>query len=432
MTADRPSRQPIANAAILLAVILLFGTAAFVAGVAVGGTGAPAGSGPSASAAADRTAGPTPRIETVTCATPTDAFALLCETYGRIESDYVDELDPEVLVEGAVEGMVDALPDAYSGYLTPEEYDQALTDLSGEFSGIGAEVGMENLEDETKSSECTVISNVCALVIIAPLDGSPAEAAGLRSGDIVLAIDGQPTLGSTINDEVLRVRGEAGTDVVLTVLRDGEELELSITRAVIELVEVESEMVTEQIGYVALTSFTDRAPELFHEALQGLLDEGATAIVFDLRNDPGGFITAAEAVASEFVPAGELLFTVESGEAVERWESEGGLLSSGEIPVVVLVNGGSASASEIVAGALDDHERATLVGEPTFGKNTVQVWHELSNGAGLRLTTDRWFTPDHDTVADVGLAPGVVVAAPEDPTSEEDPQLDRAVELLGG
>ena len=430
MTAARPSRPLIANAAILLAVILLFGAAAFVAGIAVGGADGTA-SEPSSSAA-DETPGPTPRIETVTCTTPTDAFALLCETYGRIESDYVDELDAEALVEGAVEGMVEALPDVYSGYLTPEEYDQALTDLSGEFSGIGAEVGMENLEDETKSSECTVITNVCALVIIAPLDGSPAEAAGLRSGDIVLAIDGQSTAGSTINDEVLRVRGEAGTDVVLTVERGGEELELTITRAVIELVEVGSEMLTEEIGYVELTSFSDRAPELFRDALQGLVDEGASAIVFDLRDDPGGFIAAAQAVASEFVPEGELLFTVESGDDVERWESEGGVLSSGDIAVVVLVNGGSASASEIVAAALAEHERATLVGEATFGKNTVQVWHELTNGAGLRLTTDRWFTPDHNTVADVGVEPDVVVAAPDDPTSEDDPQLERAVEILGG
>jgi carboxyl-terminal processing protease len=432
MTADRPSRRPIADAAILLTVLLLFGAASFVAGMSVGGS--EVGVAPSPSATAEPTPRSTPPVEVVTCAAPTDAFRLLCEVYGRVESEYVDELDDAALAEGAVEGMVDALPDAYSGYLTPEEYDQALTDLSGEFSGIGAEVGIRNLEDEAADAECTVISQVCALVIIAPLEGSPAEAAGLRSGDVVLAIDGISTAGSTVNDEVLRVRGESGTDVRLTIRRDGDEFDVTITRAVIELVEVESEMLDGGVGYIQLTTFSDRAAGLFRDALQSLLDAGASDIVLDLRDDPGGFIGTARDVASEFVPEGELLFTVESGEDVEPWESQaGGLATSAEIEVVVLVNGGSASASEIVAAALAENDRATLVGEATFGKNTVQVWHELSNGAGLRLTTDRWFTPDHNSVAGTGVQPDVVVAAPppEDPAAGTDPQLERALELLG-
>lgn len=430
MTADRASRPPVANAAILLTVLLLFGAASFVAGRSVGGS--EAGAAPSPSATAEPTPPATPPVEVVTCAAPTDAFSLLCEVYGRVESEYVDRIDGATLVDGAVEGMVDALPDAYSGYLTADEYDQALTDLSGEFSGIGAEVGIRNLEDETADADCTVISQVCALVIIAPLEGSPAETAGLRSGDVILAIDGISTAGSTVNDEVLRVRGESGTDVTLTILRDGEQLDVTITRAVIELVEVESEMLNGGIGYIRLATFSDRAAGLFRDALQTLLDGGATDIVFDLRNDPGGFITSARDVASEFVPEGDLLFTVESGTDVERWASQpGGLATSAEIDVVVLVNGGSASASEIVAAALAENERATLVGEATFGKNTVQVWHELSNGAGLRLTTDRWFTPDHNSVEGSGIEPDVVVAAPAEPRPGSDPQLERALQILG-
>ena len=432
-TSPSTTRRPIAAAAALLAVILLFGAVAFVAGMAVGGA-RPIATDPSQppSDAPAETAGPTPILETVTCAEPSEAFALLCETYRQIQDRYVDEVSDEELVEGAVEGMVERLPDPYSGYLPPELYRTALDDLSGEFSGIGAEVGIRNLEDPADDESCTVITNVCALVIVAPLAGSPAEAAGLRRGDVVLAIDGEATIGSTVNELVFKVRGEAGTDVTLTVRREEEEeLDITITRAVIELVEVESELLGDGVGYIKLTTFTDRAPAEFNDALGGLLADGAHSIVFDLRNNPGGFIAAAQQIASEFVPTGELLFTVESGEDAERWEAEaGGLAQEPTVEVVVLVNGGSASASEIVAAALAENGRAALVGEATFGKNTVQVWSELPNGGGLRLTTSRWFTPEHDSVADGGIEPDVSVAAPEDPTSEEDPQLDRAIELL--
>jgi carboxyl-terminal processing protease len=264
---------------------------------------------------------------------------------------------------------------------------------------------------------------------VAPLEGSPAEAAGLRSGDRVLEIDGESTLGESVSSLVHTVRGEAGTDVTLTIRRGDQTVEITVTRAVIDLNEVRSEMLEAGIGYVKLTSFTDRAPGKFRDALSELLAQGATAFVFDLRGNPGGYIAAARDIASEFVPSNELLFTVESGEDVQEWRSDDGLLQDGT-PVVVLVNAGSASASEIVAGALQDHERATIVGEPTFGKNTVQIWRDLPNGGGLRLTTDRWFTPDHRSVAPDGIQPDDVVASPDDPQGEDDPQLDRALELL--
>jgi carboxyl-terminal processing protease len=220
--------------------------------------------------------------------------------------------------------------------------------------------------------------------------------------------------------------------VTLSIRRDDEELDITITRAVIEIEEVNARMLEDGIGYIQLTSFTDRATGLFRDALQGLLDDGATRIVFDLRGNPGGYIVAAQGVASQFIPEGELLFTVESGESVQEWRSESGVAQTDAIEVVVLVDGGSASASEIVAGALQDLGRATLLGEATFGKNTVQIWNDLPNGGGLRLTTDRWFTPDHNSAAPDGIQPDVTVAGPEDPTSEEDPQLDAAVEALGG
>ena len=439
MTAIAPSRRPpAASAAILLVVLLLFGAGAFVAGLAVGGGAATADVSPTQNAepsvavpSSAETPGPTPVLETVSCAEPSEAFAVLCETYAQIKGDYVDEVTDEQLVDGAVRGMIEyGLEDPYSGYLPPSQYGQALDDLSGEFSGIGAEVGMENTVDPEDLASCTVVTATCAMVVVSPLDGSPAEEAGLRAGDRILAIDGRSTAGESVNSLVFEVRGEAGTDVTLTVERGDERLDITITRAVIDLQEVSAELLDDGIGYIRLTSFTDRAPGMFRDALQSLLDQGADGIVFDLRGNPGGYIVAAQGIGSEFVASGELLFTVESDGNVQEWRSESGILQSGQVPVVVLVDGGSASASEIVAAALQEHDRATIVGEPTFGKNTVQIWNSLPNGGGLRLTTDRWFTPDHNSVAPDGVQPDVVVPAPADPTSAADPQLDRAVSIL--
>ncbi len=441
---EAPRRSSAASAAVLIAVLLLFGAATFVAGIAVGGSddgvaAAPSASAspptgvPSVAATPQATPGPTPILQTITCAEPTEAFAVLCEVYADIKGEYVDQISDEVLVDGAVRGMIEyGLEDPYSGYLTPDQYGSALDDLSGSFSGIGAEVGMENLADPDDLGSCTVVTDTCAMVIVAPLDDSPAEAAGLRAGDQVLAVDGTSTLGETISSLVFEVRGEAGTDVTLSVRRGDSELDITITRAVIELQEVNSELLEEGIGYVRLTSFTDRATSLFRDALASLLEQGATGIVFDLRSNPGGYIVAAQGVASQFIPAGELLFTVESGDDVREWRADSGVAQDGAIDVVVLVDGGSASASEIVAAALQEYDRATILGQPTFGKNTVQIWNDLPNGGGLRLTTDRWFTPNHNSAAPGGLQPDVLVEGPEDPESEEDPQLDAALEILRG
>ena len=442
MTVTPSRRWPTAPAAVLIAVLLLFGAATFVAGLVVGGSGgvasqpsataAPSVSVPSEAATPEPTPGPTPVLETVSCAAPSEAFAVLCQTYAQIKGEYVDDVTDEELVDGAVRGMIEyGLEDPYSGYLPPSQYGEALDDLSGEFSGIGAEVGMENLSDPDDLAACTVVTANCAMVIVSPLDGSPAEEAGLRAGDHILAIDGTSTTGESVSSLVFLVRGEAGTDVTLTVGRDDEELDIDITRAVIDLQEVRSELLDDGAGYIRLTSFTDRATDLFRDALGSLLEQGATGIVLDLRGNPGGYIVAAQGIGSQFVPQGELLFTVESDGDVQEWRSETGVLQS-DIPVVVLVDGGSASASEIVAAALQETGRATIVGQPTFGKNTVQIWNDLPNGGGLRLTTDRWFTPNHDSVAPDGVQPDVLVDAPEDPLSDADPQLDRALELLAG
>jgi carboxyl-terminal processing protease len=423
------ARRPLLAAAALVAVVLVVAAGSFVVGLNVA-AGGPSADGPAASGSAP--AAPTPRIESVSCTQPTEAFAVLCETYARIKADYVDQVSDEELVQGAVKGMVEALPDPYSGYLAPDQYQAARDDLSGEFSGIGAEVGIKNLTDPTDAASCKVISNQCALVIISPLDGSPAETAGLQAGDVVLEIDGEPTSGSTVQDEVFKVRGPAGSHVTLHVSRDGRELDVPITRQLIELQVVETRMLEAGIGYIRLSIFTDDSVGRFREGLQSLLSQGASSVVFDLRDNPGGFITAAQGIASQFVGDG-LLFTVESGGNIERYEAQGGGLATNvSLSVAVLVNEGSASASEIVAAALKERGRATIVGQPTFGKNTVQVWSDLPGGAGLRLTTDRWFTPKHNTVEGDGLAPDLAVSVPDPLPEGSDPILDRAITLLRG
>jgi carboxyl-terminal processing protease len=433
MTITHRGRSPLLVGLTLVLVALLLAAGAFVTGLTLGGALAVEPSEPAPAPTAEPAPPPpTPRLEVVTCTAPSEEFDLLCEAYSRIKADYVDEVDDRDLVEGAVRGMVEhGLDDPYSSYLPQEAYERALGDLQGEISGIGAEVGIRNLDDPDDLQSCSTITDICAMVIIAPLSGSPAEAAGLRSGDVILAVDGVTTRGSTLEEQVLRVRGEAGTDVTLTIGRGDRELEVTITRAVIDLREIESRMLEDGVGYVRLALFTGDAANSLRAELETLLADGARSIVFDLRDNPGGFIVAARDVASQFVSDG-LLFTQESGDDVVEWSAQpDGAATDPGIEVVVLINGGSASASEIVAAALQEHGRATLVGQRTFGKNTVQVWTELSDGGGLRLTTDRWFTPGHGSVLGDGVRPDIEVELPDEQTDlDDDPALDRALELL--
>ncbi len=367
------------------------------------------------------------------CAAPDPAFDPFCEAYGRLQSEYVDELDPDKLAEGAIRGMFQyGVEDPNSGYMPPEQYQRALGDLSGTFSGIGAEMSMQNAEDPADLAACTEFTEVCQLVVIAPLSDSPAEEAGLEAGDVVLAVDGDSVVGSMMNDQISRIRGESGTDVTLTLQRDaGEPFDLTITRAPIELQEVEARLIDEHIGYIALNGFSAPAADQFAAALEDLIEEGADQIVFDLRDNPGGYINAAQQIASQFIDDG-LIFTQESaGDDIREYASTGeGIATDRDLPVVVLINPGSASASEIVAAALQETDRATLIGEPTFGKNTVQVWGRLENDAGVRITISRWFTPQHNSVAPDGVQPDIAVSRTDATPPDEDPFLDAALEFL--
>lgn len=367
-----------------------------------------------------------------TCAAPAEAFAALCEAYDKLKDQFVDKLDDAELVEGAIRGLFEyGVKDPFSGYMSPEEYQRALGSLSGEFTGIGAEMSVKNLDDPDDLAACSQLSDTCVLVVVAPLADSPAEAAGLQSGDIIQAVDGVSVNGSTLQDQVGKVRGESGTEVTLTIKRGERTFDLSITRARIVQREVTSEMLDGKIGYIALHGFSEASAEQFHTSLGALLDDGAVSIIFDLRDNPGGYIDAAQKIASEFIESGLVFSQESSGGATKDWEATGdGLATDEGLPLAVLVNGGSASASEIVAAAIKERGRGVIIGEPTYGKNTVQVWTELVDHSGVRITISRWFTPDHNTVAPDGVQPDVLVARPDGTPPDEDPILDRAIAEL--
>ncbi|MGI8658040.1 MAG: S41 family peptidase [Candidatus Limnocylindria bacterium] len=368
------------------------------------------------------------------CAAPDKAFTAFCEAYDQLQRQYVDDLDSKALAEGAIRGMFQfGVADPYSGYMPPEQYRQALGDLSGAFSGIGAEMAIRNTEDAADLAACAELSAICRLVVVAPLAGSPAERAGLMSGDFVVAVDGTSVNGTAMEDQISQIRGESGTDVTLTVLRDaGEPFDITITRAEITLQEVESRLIDGHIGYIGLNGFSAPAADQFKTALADLLDQGADQIVFDLRDNPGGYIDAAQQIGSQFIDDG-LIFTQESsGSDVREWPSTGdGVATDPNLPVAVLINEGSASASEIVAAALQDTGRATIIGEPSFGKNTVQVWSRLENEGGVRITISRWFTPNQNSVAPDGIQPDIPAAPTAESPPDEDPVLDAAISFLG-
>lgn len=369
---------------------------------------------------------------TAGCTAPSPAFAPLCEAYQKLKSQFVDKLNDAALAQGAIQGMFQyGVKDPFSGYMPPDQYQRALGDLSGKFSGIGAEMALKNLANPADLAACTQLTDTCVLVVVAPIAGSPAEQAGLKTGDVVSAVDGASVKGSTMQDQIAKVRGPSGTKVTLTVVRNGQTLSLTITRAEITIREVTSKLLNGHVGYIALHGFSESSSDQFHQALKGLLDGGATQIVLDLRDNPGGYIVAAQKIASEFVSSGLIFQQDSAGGQVKNWNAvSGGLATNRSIPVVVLTNPGSASASEIVAGALKELGRATIIGQHTFGKNTVQIWAPLENAGGVRITISRWFTPDHHSVAPNGVQPDIAVDIPKGTPPEKDLILDRALAYL--
>jgi carboxyl-terminal processing protease len=368
--------------------------------------------------------------------TPVDqeqAFAPFWDAYHAIVRRYAGgEVDHQKLIEGAIRGMIGSLDDPYSSYLTPEEYRDSLQGISGQFEGIGAEIGTQSSDGTT--SDCATLGDSCRLVVIAPLEGSPAQEAGIEAGDVIVAVDGSTVDGLTVDQARDRIRGDKGTEVVLSIVRDGDPaFDLAIVRDVIVQEEVVHRVLARgAVGYTKLTGFSEHAADVLAEEVRKDVEAGRTQLILDLRGNPGGFVTAAKKVASQYVKEGPIFWEERADGTQEPTSASGdGAATDPAIELVVLIDAGSASASEIVAAALQDHERATLVGQTTFGKGTIQTWEELAGGNGaMRLTIAKWLSPDKRWIHGDGVQPDVAVTVPDSTPDGVDPVLDRALELL--
>ena len=325
---------------------------------------------------------------------------IIWETYSYLAREFVgrNDMDKAKLAEGAVNGMFEALNDRHSGYIPPDRFNIDQTAFQGKFYGIGATVG------QTKDG--------IRVLIVAPIAGSPAEEAGIKAGDIIMLVDGSDTEGWTVLDAVNRIRGELGSKVTLTVQRIGESelIDITITRGEIKLPSVTSKMITdENYGHIKVTSFTKETHSELLVAIQELESEGASGIVLDLRENPGGLLMSCVDIISEFIPKNELiLYELDGNGYRKNWLSKD-LGNHLDIPMVILVNEFSASGSEVLAGALQDLDRAVVIGETTFGKGSVGIQRRLSNDGGIYYTVARWFTPLGRVIEENGLEPDVVV-----------------------
>ncbi len=358
---------------------------------------------------------PVPSIE-IPAATG-ESFDLFWEVWDLVQRDFYGDLPTDdEMTYGAIRGALNTLDDPYTGFIEPQTAAINRENDSGSFEGIGAFVNMEN----------------GWLIIVNPMSGQPAEKAGLRRGDIVIQVDDTPIENMSLYEAITLIRGPAGTPVRLTILREGEEpFEVEIVRASIEIPLVEAEMRDDGIAYVSLYQFKSDASAKLGEAIEELLAQNPSGLVLDLRGNPGGWLSEAISTSGLFLPKGELVLIERLKDGTEQPYTVPNDPLLPDLPVVVLVDGGSASSSEIVAGALQDHGRATLIGERTFGKGSVQLAYELSNGAELRVTKARWFTPNDRPIHGEGLEPDIVVElTAEDLENDLDPQLDRAIEYL--
>ena len=370
---------------------------------------------------------------------PWEDARLLAEVMGQVEREYVDPVDDHQLLQAAIRGMVSSL-DPYSAYLDGDEYDDVKISSSGQYFGVGIEVSMEDGQ----------------VIVVAPLDGSPAAAAGIRSGDVIVSIDDVPVNTGTLADTIGRMRGKEGTTVKVGIAREGnaEPLHFTLKRSRVKLHSVASDMPERGYGYVRISQFSESTAQELTAALSALRKKNGAplkGLVLDLRNNPGGVLEAAVAVSDAFLDSG-LIVSAKGRTPESKFEmsaTPGDELSGA--PIVVLVDGGSASAAEIVAGALKDHHRATLMGQTTFGKGSVQTVIPLGDDRALKLTTSLYYTPSGVSINHRGIAPDIALArdpntppafASEEPgvatpgvaggapLLERDPEVKRAIQEL--
>lgn len=347
-----------------------------------------------------------------------EAFAPFWETYNLIEKNYLDPVERAALVDGAIRGMVESLDDPFSSYVEPE-FNALDTDLSGSITGIGVVIELNEELDQ--------------VTIVNILEGTPAEAAGLLEGDIFLEVDGEDVSGFNTDQLATRVRGQEGTTVNLKMLRGEKEVEFSIVRARINIPNIESEVLEGDIAYVKLNQFTSEARRQLNTAISDLQLESKRALIIDLRGNPGGLLSSAVQVASMLVPGEEVVLYEQFGDGTEQVFNADGTALDINIPIVVLVDERSASASELAVGAWQDYDLVTVVGTTTFGKGVVQTQQDLINGGGLRLTIARWLSPNRTSIHELGITPDIVVewsAEERRANPDADPQLQRAIEFL--
>lgn len=345
-------------------------------------------------------------------------FKPFWETWELVHKRFVNQpVDDTALMRGAIRGMLQALGDDYTSYMDPDQYRTANTQLKGDYEGIGAWV-------DTTGEFLTIIS---------PMTGSPAEKAGLKPRDVIIKVDGEDMTGVDGNLVLRKVLGKAGTQVTLTIRREelAEPFDVTITRAKITVPSVTSKMLDNNVAYVQLSTFGDTTSDDLKKALKELMAQNPKGLILDLRNNGGGYLNTAVEVVSQFIPKGVVMYEEYGDSTRDQLNALPGGLAT-EIPLVVLVNKGTASASEITAGAIQDYARGKLVGEITFGKGSVQTWQPLQNEQGaVRVTIAHWLTPKERQISKVGLTPDVVVPLTEDDVKNNlDPQLDKAVELI--
>ena len=326
---------------------------------------------------------------------PLNELRNLSDIFSRIKSDYVEDVEDKVLLENAIKGMLSGL-DPHSTYLNPDEYKELKIGTTGQFGGLGIQVGMED----------------GFVKVISPIDDTPAFRAGIKSGDLIVRLDDKSVKGMSLNDAVKIMRGKPGSDIELTIVRKGEDkpLVITVTRAIIKVDSVKNRMLEPGFGYVRISNFQSKTPRDLLKAINSLKKEFGKelkGLVLDLRNNPGGVLNAAADVSDMFINKGKLVYTegrIENSK-FEFNAKPGDVMNNA--PIVVLINGGSASASEIVAGALQDHHRAVIMGSKSFGKGSVQTIQELRSGGAVKITTARYFTPAGRSIQSEGITPDI-------------------------
>ncbi len=344
-------------------------------------------------------------------------FSIFWNAWEIVKNYYVetDKINQQDMIYGAISGMVESIKDPYSVFLTPKESQKLLEDISGSFEGVGMEIGIKDNQ----------------LTVVAPLKNTPADKAGIRAGDKIIKIDQTLTQGLILEEAVNLIRGVKETEVSLVVLREGKQKEIKIVRDIINIPVLEWEIKEGDIAYIRIYQFSENLPLEFQVIVSEILSSPAQKIILDLRNNPGGYLEKAIDIASRFLEKGELVTIEDYGKGKIKEHKANGNPLLKEFPLVILINKGSASGSEIVAGALRDQRQVKLIGETSFGKGLVQELKSLKEGANIKITVARWLTPSGLSISEKGLEPDIKVEiTEEDYEKGNDPQLKKAIEVV--